>query len=302
MPSDGPRSWGKLLMSGILLLAGCRRLHKEPFEKLPLARNDVQAVQLDERANLIVERVRFWSAEMNEPRFFLALLPKTSKQVNEVFILNHGWKDRPELLLSELKVDRVYEGLLERNAIRPAVLIIPDVRFSSFYRQHSERFPFPNYLTLVAEEVAGQVSRRYKIPFDRQRWSIGGFSFGGYLSLDVSRRYAGRFGAVSVVSGLFDRQWSYWPSEPPAPGKLDSQGRGKQTLVQPGPVPRIFLACGTHDFLFATMRSLHDTLTDLGIRHEWFTASGGHTWKYWSSVLEPMFEFHLGNLYRSPTP
>ena len=32
----------------------------------------------------------------------------------------------------------------------------------------------------------------------------------------------------------------------------------------------------------------------MGIPHEWRTASGGHTWKYWSSVLEPMFKFTLG--------
>ena len=198
-------------------------------------------------------------------------------------------------MLSELKVDQVYDELLARMAARPAVVVLPDVRFSNFYLEHSERFPFPNYLTLVAEEVAGLVSRRYGIPFAREHWSIGGFSFGGYLSLDVARRYAGRFGAVSVVSGFVDRQWSFWPARQPAPGKLDSQGRGKHTLVDPGPVPRILLACGTGDRFFATMRTLHETLDGLGIPHTWLTASGGHTWKYWSSVLQPMFEFILGN-------
>jgi enterochelin esterase-like enzyme len=288
-------------MGGILLLAGCRRLYKEPFEKIPLARGEVQAVRLAERPNLVVERIRFWSEEMNEPRFFLALAPKSPKTVEDVFLLNHGWSDRPELLLSELKVDQVYDDLLARAAVRPAVVVIPDVRFANFYRERSERFPFPNYLTLVGEEVAGAVSRQYHIPFAREHWSIGGFSFGGYLSLDVARRFAGRFGSVSVVSGFFDRQWSFWPSQHPAPGRLDSLGRGKQTLVDPGPAPRILLACGTEDRFFATMRTLHDTLGDSGISHVWLTASGGHTWKYWTSVLRPMFEFHLGNdARRSP--
>jgi enterochelin esterase-like enzyme len=292
---DWPRSWGMALMSGVLLLAGCRRLYKEPFEKLPLAQGEVQAARLAERSNLVVERVRFWSREMNEPRYFLALLPKSPEPAKDVFILNHGWADRPELLLSELKVDQVYDDLLARGAVRHAVVVLPDVRFGSFYRQHSGQFPFANYLTLVAEEVAGEVSRRYHIPFAREHWSIGGFSFGGYLSLDVARRYAGRFGAVSVVSGFFDPEWDFWPSAQPNPGRLDSQGRGKQTLVDPGPVPRVLLACGTGDRFFATMRTLHGTLGELGISHAWLTASGGHTWKYWSSVLQPMFEFHLGN-------
>ena len=179
--------------------------HKEAFEKAPLARGQIQVVRLSERTNLAVERVRFWSNEMNEPRFFLALVPKTQVAPSEVLILNHGWRDRPEDLLKHLKVDQVYDEMLGRHEVRPAIVVLPDVRFDSFYREYSDRFPYPNYLTLVAEEVAGTVSRHYAIPFERQRWAIGGFSFGGYLSLDVGRRYAGRFASVSVVSGLVDR-------------------------------------------------------------------------------------------------
>jgi len=63
--------------------------------------------------------------------------------------------------------------------------------------------------------------------------------------------------------------------------------------VVPGPVPRLFLACGSDDRLFSTMRDLHAKLTEIGIPHVWSTASGGHTWKYWSSVLPLMFKFHL---------
>ena len=275
-----------------LFLSACRQ-HKEAFEKAPLSPGQIEVARLSERTNLYVERVRFWSNEMNEPRFFLALIPKTKVAPSEVFILNHGWRDRPEDLLKHLKVDQVYDEMLGRREVRPAIVVLPDVRFDSFYREFSDRFPYPNYLTLVAEEVAGTVSRRYAIPFEHQRWAIGGFSFGGYLSMDIGRRYAGRFASVSVVSGLVDKQWSFWPSQSPPPGPLDSQGRGKHTIVVPGPIPRLFLACGTNDRLFSMMRYLHQELTRLGIPHEWSTGPGGHTWKYWSSVLPLMLRFHL---------
>jgi enterochelin esterase-like enzyme len=278
-----------------LLLAACGRMHKQPFEKLPLAPGQIEVAKLSEHANLTVERIRFWSGEMNEPRFFIALIPKTKTPPSEVFILNHGWADRPEDLLRHLKMDHVYDEMLGRGEVRPAIVILPDVRFKSFYRQHSNRFPYPNYLTLVAEEVARTVSRQYNIPFRRQRWAIGGFSFGGYLSLDVGRRYPGCFSSVSVVSGFADEQWTYWPLQSPPPGPLDSQGRGKQTVVVPGPAPRLFLACGSDDRLFATMSYMHHKLTELGIPHEWSTGRGGHTWKYWSSVLPGVLRFHLAS-------
>lgn len=280
-----------LLLLPTLLMAACGRMHKQPFEKLPLAPGQIETAKLSERTNLTVERIRFWSTEMNEPRFFLALVPKT--KASEVFILNHGWADRPEDLLRHLKVDQVYDEMLGRREVRPAIVLLPDIRFRSFYREHADRFPFPNYLTLVAEEVAGVASSHYAIPFERERWAIGGFSFGGYVSLDIGRRYPGRFSSVSVVSGFANEGWSYWPAQAPAPGPLDSQGRGMQTVVVPGPRPRLFLACGSDDRLFATMSNMHERLTELGLPHEWSTGRGGHTWRYWSSVLPAMLKFHL---------
>jgi enterochelin esterase-like enzyme len=278
----------------LLSLFGCS-WRKYPFEKVPLARGQVETARISETAHLTVERIRFWSEEMDEPRFFLALVPKTPASLSEAFILNHGWFDRPEYLLRYLKVDQVFDAMLARGEVRPAVVIIPDVRFKNFYRVNSQHIPFPNYLTLVAEEVAGVASEHYKIPFERERWAIGGFSFGGYLSLDVGRRYPGRFASISVISGLVDPQWSFWPTQPQPSDTFDDRGRGRQTVVVPGPIPRLFLACGINDKRqFGVMQQLHQTLEGLGIPHTWSTGPGGHTWAYWSSVLQPMLKFHLG--------
>ena len=119
--------------------------------------------------------------------------------------------------------------------------------------------------------------------------------------MDVARRFPGRFASVSSISGLVDKDWSFWPSQPPPPGPLDAQGRGKHTIVVPGPIPRIFLACGTDDRLFSMALGLHQKLIELGIPHEWSTAPGAHTWKYWASVLPSMLKFHLANEPGHPT-
>ncbi len=290
-----PHLLALLLTAAPFLVAGCRRMHKEPFEKAPLVPGQIEAVRLSERPNLVVDRLRFWSTELNEPRFFLALVPKITATSPRVLILNHGWFDRPEDLLTQLHVDEVFDGMIGAGEVAPAIVVIPDVRFSNFFRQQSRRFPFANYLTFVAEEVASTVSGHYHVPFDRERWGIGGFSFGGYLSLDVGRRYPGRFGAVAVISGFADGDWSFWPAVAPPPGPVDAKGRGKQTVVVPGPAPRLLLACGTEDRLFGAMRLLHEKLSAQGLPHTWSTGTGGHTWKYWSSVLKPMLRFGLGS-------
>jgi len=284
-----------LVMAMTTILGGCRSLKKEAWEIEPLGKSGLQRVRLAEQETTITERVRFFSREMNGPWFFLVLAPKATQPLDRVLILNHGWSDRPETLLAALKLERVYAGLLEDGRVQPALIILPDVRFPDEKRKNAEGNVFPEYLDLVAEEVARTVSQTYGIPFSRDKWGMGGFSFGGYLSLDVGRRFSGRFGSISAVSAPFEDQWTFWPTDPPPPGKLDQKGRGLHTVVEPGPIPRLFLACGMNDRFYGTMVELHQKFQTLGINHEWSAGPGGHTWTYWSTVVEGMFLFHLGH-------
>ena len=284
--------------AAVLLLTAsavaCMPPHREAWETAPLPQNGVEVTRLKDGRPLSIDRVRFWFSELGETRFFLALVPVGVGPVADVLVLNHGWADRPEDLLRELQIAEVYTAMLEAGEVRPAVIVLPDIRFSIYFRRHSAEFPFGQSLPLVAEDTAGLVSKTYGIPQHAEHWGVAGFSFGGYVALDVARRYGGRFGSASVVSGFFDEEWSFWPPTPPPPGRLDSRGRGKQTVVAPGRVPRLFLACGTDDRLYKAMAKLHDRLAADRIPHEWRTSPGGHTWQYWSSVLKPMLRFHLG--------
>lgn len=283
-----------VLLTCCFLLTGCRSQKKEAWEIAPLKGDQIERVRLEDLPALCIERVRFYSREMRKPRFFLVLIPKTQAPVGRVLILNHGWSDRPESMLAALKLDQVYAALLSERKVHPALPVLPDVRFPDSYRRNSEDYLFPQYLILVAEEVSRTVSMQYQVPFSRDSWGIGGFSFGGYLSLDVGRRYAGRFGSVSAVSTFYDTEWPFWSETAPPPRKLDSQRRSKQTIVEPGPVPRLFLACGTIDRFYPTMVELHQKFQKLGLIHQWSVVPGGHTWSCWASVLDGILRFHLG--------
>lgn len=278
----------------MLSVAACTSVRREAWETAPLPQDGLEITRLQSGPALNIDRVRFWFAELQEPRFFLALVPAGVRQVTRVLVLNHGWADRPEDLLRELRVAEVYTAMLSAGEVEPAIIVLPDIRFPSSYRRNSEDYPFGQFLPLVAEDTAGHVAKAYGVPPDAARWGVAGFSFGGYVALDVVRRYSGRFGSASVVSAFFDDEWTFWPGEPAPPGRLDSRGRGKQTVVAPGRVPRLLLACGTEDRMYGTMMRLHDRLTAERIPHEWNTSPGGHTWQYWSSVLKPMLAFHLG--------
>jgi enterochelin esterase-like enzyme len=286
----------KFLLLPLIIAAvvSCDPRKKEAWETAPLKDGPLEVVQLEERSGLKVERIRFRALELNEFRFCLVLLPKSGELPQSVLIINHGWADRPEYLLQYLHLDQVYAKLLAEGAVKPAILVLPDVRFDPSDRKNSAAVLFPKYLPLITEEVYRHVSRQYHVPPAKENWGIAGFSFGGYVSLDVGRRYAGRFGSIGTVSSPHETDWLFWPSKAPEETSVDSMGRGRQMIVEPGPIPRIFLACGTEDRYFKDMMQLHNKFQKAGIAHVWSTGPGGHTWKYWSSVLEELLRFHLG--------
>jgi enterochelin esterase-like enzyme len=272
----------------------CDSQMKEAWETAPLKDGPLEVVKLDESSGLKVERIRFRSLELNEFRFCLVLLPKTGEVPQRVLIVNHGWADRPEYLLQYLHLDQIYARLLAEGVVKPAILVLPDIRFALSERKNSASVLFPKYLPLIAEEVCFHISQRYHVPVAKENWGITGFSFGGYLSLDIGRRYAGRFGSIGAISSPHETDWLFWSSKVSEETNLDSKGRGRQTIIEPGPIPRIFLACGTSDRYFKDMTQLHNLFQEHGIAHVWSTGPGGHTWKYWDSVLEKLLKFHLG--------
>ena len=165
----------KIALPALLLAAlalSCAWPKREAWERAPLPAAGVESRRLVSGPPFHIDRVRFHSAELDEPRFFLALVPDGVGAVEDVLIFNHGWWDRPEDLLRELKVDRVYARLLAARKVRPAIIVLPDIRFSSYYRRNSGRFPFNQSLELIATEVSGLVSRRYGVGADRGHWSI----------------------------------------------------------------------------------------------------------------------------------
>ena len=57
----------------LLSIGGHKRMKMEAFEKAPLLRGEIEATPVSETSHLSVERLRFWSGTMQQPRFLLSL-------------------------------------------------------------------------------------------------------------------------------------------------------------------------------------------------------------------------------------
>jgi len=224
-------------------------MHKQPFEKAPLVPGQIETARLPSGPKPGGwNGLRFWSAEMNEPRFMLVLVPRLCQlSAARLHLKPRLGTDRPEDLLVHLKVDEVLDNNDWRGRSRTAIVQFP--MFGSVLLPPAGlALPVANYLTLVAEEVAS-LSRSTTTCLRPLAVSIGDLVSGGISHLDVGRRYPGRFGAVAVVSGFAESDLELLPAVP-ATWSSGRQRQGQTDSSGARTASPLAVACGAEDICF----------------------------------------------------
>jgi S-formylglutathione hydrolase FrmB len=121
--------------------------------------------------------------------------------------------------------------------------------------------------------------------------AIGGFSMGGYGSMNLALRHPDVFGAVTSISGYFhvDDPSHMFGDRP----DLIAANRPDQNLAAARRV-RIFLSAATDEtnpVIQGEPQRFKKLLDDAGIPAELDVRPGGHDWNYVRSVLPDAFAF-----------
>jgi enterochelin esterase-like enzyme len=116
---------------------------------------------------------------------------------------------------------------------------------------------------------------------DKSGRSIGGISRGGYWALEIAFRQAELFGAVAGHSSHLRFETDSAKYNP-----LATYATTDLSNI------RIWLDRGETDFLRLGQDQLHDSLSDLSIRHEYHINPGGHSDVYWASHLQEYVDWH----------
>ena len=56
-------------------------------------------------------------------------------------------------------------------------------------------------------------------------------------------------------------------------------------------IPKLYLACGTEDFLIEENRDYRDFLTNEMIDFTYIEAPGAHEWNFWDTYIEKVIEW-----------
>ncbi|MDH6364856.1 putative tributyrin esterase [Enterococcus sp. PF1-24] len=159
------------------------------------------------------------------------------------------------------------------------------------------------YWTYVSEELPKICHELFpQISQKRENTYAAGLSMGGYGALKLALRKPENYAAIVSLSGavlmglemerLFEiRGKAYWEG---IFGPLDQVATSEnaplhllEELVASGKeIPRIYLACGTEDFLYGANQGMHQAMEKLKVAHTFEEGPGDHNWQFWDEWIQ----------------
>lgn len=193
-----------------------------------------------------------------------------------------------------------YTGI-ERYASEHGLAVIMPQVHRSFYTDEAEG---NRYWTFLSEELPSLVSRFFRLSPRREDTYVAGLSMGGYGAFKWALRRPERFAAAASLSGALDmpgRVARGMPDDPrffqrifgeaPVSGTPDDDLWLLKETVNP---PRLYVCCGTDDFLYQDNLTFLDACRANGIDVVADLTPGEHDWAYWDAGIQRVLAWMMG--------
>nr|WP_019909469.1 alpha/beta hydrolase family protein [Paenibacillus sp. HW567] len=163
----------------------------------------------------------------------------------------------------------------------------------------------------IGKELVDFTRRLFPLSTEREDTFIGGLSMGGYGAIRNGLKYGQQFGRIIALSSALIpykvanippdykdgiASYKYYTSvfgdlsqllgsdKDPERLALDLKENG----LKP---PKIYMACGTEDFLLDVNRRFHAFLEQEQIGHAYVESGGAHTWDFWDKYIEAALQW-----------
>lgn len=231
----------------------------------------------------------FFSVALQQEMSASVVAPETSTPETPVLVFLHG---RGRHHRSWLEVTASRDELLAANMW----VILPDGEDGWYINSPvQQEARYEDYLSEVIEEA----KQRFALTADAARWSIGGWSMGGYGAVRYATRHAADFGTVVSVIGVID-----FPREPTLPEgqnyavPVDRFGDDPALWRAYNPVDNVRALQGVAIMLITADTAFDRTMNEnfsaelnrSGIEHRTLMLEGGHTFAVVQASLRHVLE------------
>ncbi len=187
------------------------------------------------------------------------------------------------------------------GAARKMIVVMPDAAGEgpNYTGRHMGYFDVPDweYERFFFEEFMPGVEHRYRIIGDKQHRAISGLSMGGGGTAAYAFHHPELFSSACPMSGLLDVP----------PGPRNYTDALQKSLADNSPVTilrnmteeqlnavrsiRWWVDCGDDDFLWRCNVEFYTLMRERHIPLQYRMRDGGHTWRYWQTVLPDVLTF-----------
>ncbi|MBC5580681.1 esterase family protein [Anaerofilum sp. BX8] len=190
---------------------------------------------------------------------------------------------------------------IERYAQEAKVMVVLPSGENSFWQ---DMYIGPNYFTYITEELPRFIRTIFPVSTAREDTFIGGLSMGAFGALNAAVRCPEKYAAAICLSGGMSAFRSLpateeelaagpWPFKAILPPPYDGKGTGMddipiiQKLAASGqPVPRLYFAVGTEDFVYGNVVKTRAFLDEVGIPYTYEEGPGVHNWTFWDEYIQ----------------
>ena len=201
--------------------------------------------------------------------------------------LLHGLSDDHSIWLRRTSI--------ERYATEYGICVVMPFGGRSFYMNQING---ENYYNYISKELPSLISEFFRVSDKREDRYIAGLSMGGYGALKIALKNSDTFCMAAGMSSVADIRNEMWKShlenmlgkENYLPDSEDLFALATATESNPTK-PRLYMCCGTEDFLYADNVALRDHIKKLNFDYTYEEEPGTHCWDYWDVKIQRILEW-----------
>ncbi len=239
--------------------------------------------------------VDFFSKVLGRAVSMAVILPQGKTGPFPTLYLLHGLSDNHTIWSRRTSIERY------ADAYRLAV-VMPDGG-RSFYTDMAQG---DRYFTFIADELPEICESFFPLSNKREDRFAAGLSMGGYGAMKLGLARPSRYAAVASLSGALQMDPKYHQNQPEAFmielgrifGKAEAFSGSENDLFflakelskQPKKAPKMYVACGTEDFLLEGNRHFKQEFQKVfDMIYE--ESPGTHEWGFWDAYIQKVLAF-----------
>ncbi|MFN8442578.1 MAG: alpha/beta hydrolase family protein [Caldilineaceae bacterium] len=248
-------------------------------------------------------QVNFNSATLHRKVPMQVILPTDAMNGSagpfKTLYLLHGLTDNYLGWTSNTRIER---WAMERNL----AVVMPSAENSFYVDMPYGTSCFGDFGAYVGQEIVEMTRKMFRLSSKRENTFIAGLSMGGFGALRNGLKYVDTFGYIACLSGAihifeypFDEPERNIIGEDACFGDIrvaaltDRNPRVAAAVLfdrikSGGDItfPKVYIACGTEDYLLRANRQFADFLKANGADVTYEEGPGGHDWEFWDTYIQ----------------